>query len=135
MPPKKKPVDPGDVDAIWAAGVLSAGGSLKLVHTAKTRVVRYVLTSSLLPGMVDQLARISGSAANTLNQANATNESRRIAIQGAALHPLMTTTWPYLTLERKQQYAELRKQITSTTEGPNPYKGNDTEIEKFQEQK
>ena len=121
--PKKKPtVDPELVEAIWAAGVISTSGSLKLVNAGKTRVVRYTITSSMLPGAMNRLAKFMGASLTQINSANISKQSYRVAVQGAALHSVMTRVWDYLTMERKQQYADERKNITTTTEGPNPYR-------------
>lgn len=125
MAPPKKKIDPEIVEAIWAAGVISSGGSLKLVVTNNTKVVRYVITTSLLPGAVHRLAAFMGSNVQELMNGNSSRKSVRIGIQGAALHSVLTRVWDYLTMERKQQYAELRGEITTTTEGPNPYRDGD----------
>lgn len=122
MPPKKKPIDPDLVETIWAAGVISSGGSLKVVRAGNTRVVRFVLTSGRLPGSIHRLAQYMGSSVTELPSGS------RVSAQGASLHALMTRTWDYLTMERKLEYRDSRKEITSTLEGPNPYR-DDKEIE------
>lgn len=133
MPPKKKPIDPELAEAAWAAGVFSSGGSIKLVTVGNSRVARYIVTSSLLPESMSRLAKFIGVVPIQLDQANAKNPSYRVSVQGAALHSFMTRVWDYITIERKKQYADIRKQISTTTEGPNPYR-DDKKIEQFQEE-
>ena len=125
---KKKPeIDPKIVEAIWAAGFISSSGSLTLVKSGHSRVVRLVVTTSLLPESIERLAAITGTGVYTLPPASKkSQEGKRISIQGASLHAFMTKVWDYLTTERKLQYAHMRKQITSTLEGPNPYRDNTT---------
>lgn len=120
MPPKK-PIDPDVVDTIWLAGVISMSGSMLLVKAKQARVVRLTVTSSLYPEAVQKFADIFGTAAFEVKSSQITKPTLRISIQGAALHALMTRVWDYLTIERKKQYALLRKQITTTLEGNNPY--------------
>lgn len=131
MPPKKKPVDLELAEAAWAAGVFSSSGSIKLVVVGNSRVARYIVTSSLLPEGITRLAKFIGVNAIQLNQSNASKPSFRVSVQGAALHSFMTRVWDYITIERKQQYADIRKQISTTTEGPNPYR-DDKKIEEYQ---
>ena len=122
MPPKKKPIDPDVIETIWAAGAISSSGSLKLVVSGNTKVVRYVNTSGRLPGSIDRLAAFMGASVTKLGVGH------RASVQGASLHSLMTRVWDYLTIERKMEYRDLRKEITATLEGPNPYR-DDKEIE------
>lgn len=120
MPPKKK--SPEEIaDAAWAAGVIDMGGSLSLIKSGNTRVVRYTLTSGMFPKAVERMATYGGSNTATLPASKTTRPAKRFTCQGAALHSLMTRVWDYLSIERKKQYADLRKQITTTLEGPNPY--------------
>lgn len=122
MPPRKKPIDPEIVEAIWAAGVVSTNGSLALIKAGNTKVVRYSITSGVHPEAMARLGAFFGSSVNTIAQSNTDKVGHRIVLQGAALHSALTRVWEYLTKERKQQYADLRKEITSTVEGPNPYR-------------
>lgn len=110
-------------DTIWAAGVLSMSGSLSLVKSKQTKVVRLTFTSSSYLESISKLSAISGAAYFVVKGVgNPDKPTLRIAIQGASLHALMTRVWEYLTTERKRQYAVLRKEITTTLEGNNPYK-------------
>lgn len=123
MPPrKKKPLDPEIADVVWVAGVISTNGSLALIKAGNTRVVRYSITSGVYPEAMAKLAAFLGSKVNVIAQSNTDKDGYRVVLQGAALHSAMTRVWDYLTTERKQHYANLRKEITSTIEGPNPYR-------------
>lgn len=125
MAAKKKPIDPDVVDTIWVAGVLSMSGSLTLVTTKHAKVVRLVVSSGVYPESMERLSKYMGSKLFTVSS------GQRISIQGAALHSLMTKVWEYLPRERKRQYAKFRSEITTTLEGPNPYR--EADIEKYEE--
>lgn len=120
MPPKK-PIDPDVVDTIWLAGVLSMSGSLLLVKAKQARVVRLTVSSSSHEQAVHKFAEITGTKVFEVKAYQGSKPSMRLSIQGAALHSLMTRVWDYLTTERKRQYAILRREITTTLEGNNPY--------------
>lgn len=123
MAKKKVEVDPQKVEEIWAAGVISMSGSLSLVQTKHASVVRYVLTSSIYPEAMERFSKIAGCTVYDLGITGKKQlENKRISLQGAALHALLTRVWDYLTPERKRAYAKFRKHITSLTEGPNPYR-------------
>lgn len=121
MPPKKKSEEEV-ANAAWAAGVIDSSGSLSIIETGRTKVVRFVLTSGMFPESVKRLADFAGGTTTMLKPTKTTRNAVRFTTQGAALHALFTRVWDYLSIERKRQYAELRKQITTTLEGPNPYK-------------
>jgi hypothetical protein len=91
---------------MWAAGFLSGMGSFFLIDRKGRKVVALTLSSKTKSQAIIRFAQIAGV------NAIMSEKGMKVNVTGQPLHNLLRRLWDELTVERKQEYARLRKQAT-----------------------
>ena len=91
-------------DEAWAAGYLSASGTLFLSHQNGKSTIWLTVKSTLREDSVNRLGQIIGCNVRDSSQ------GRKLTITGEPLHQFMRRVWDGLSRSRQLEYAKLRKE-------------------------
>jgi len=91
---------------MWAAGFLSGIGSFFLRNSKGIKAVTLTIKSRSHPEAVQRFAQIAGT--NCIMS----DAGMKVTLSGKPLHAFLKRLWDELPVERKKEYAALRKAAT-----------------------
>lgn len=108
-----------DTDKAWLGGVLDSFGALMVVEYSGRKSVALRFKSTSKVSTLVHVATLLEITARKMTIGKGSNAKQGVYFQlsGTPLHGVMTMVWPYLTLDRKREYAEKRRIVKEETQG------------------
>lgn len=109
-------------EAAYAAGVMDTQGTFsntkifKVKNAGRTVSYRFDLISAKRMEMVYAFGNATGLEIQGRLRDGA--QVPRVSVWGEELHEIMKQLWPYLTRERKQEYADVRRASEASVIAP-----------------
>ena len=98
-----------EIERAWLGGFVSTFGTFYYIPSGNGGV-GYRVSSSRVHEAIETAA-VLASASVAMMKRPGDKEATHFSLSGETLHEVMTKIWPYLTSDRKREYARLRKQL------------------------